>query len=454
MPTPPSPEPAATRDIYSVSRLNSEVRAVLEGSFPLLWVEGELSNLARPSSGHIYFSLKDAAAQVRCAMFRMKRQRLRFQPENGQRVLIRARVGLYEARGEFQLLVEHMEPAGEGALQQAFEELKRRLAAEGLFDSERKRPLPPFPHCIGVVTSPSGAAVRDVLRVLDHRFPAIPVVIYPVPVQGAEAAREIEAMIELANRRNECDLLILTRGGGSAEDLAVFNDEGLARAIHRSRVPVVSAIGHEIDFTIADFVADLRAATPSAAAEIASPDRQEVLQRLYGLERRLVLQIRQRLAQDARRLADLQRRLLLCHPGSRLLQQQQRLDELEQRLGHALHNRLQRARERLATLDARLLSHTPAHRLQQLHQQCRDLERRLPRLMEQRLQQLRQQMTTAAGRLHTLSPLATLERGYSITRLLPEGRVLHDAAQVTPGDRVETLLARGTLLCRVEKGTP
>ena len=251
-------EELSQRDILTVSRLNSEVRSVLEGSFPLLWVEGEISNLAQPASGHIYFTLKDRHAQVRCAMFRLKRQRLRFLPENGSQVLLRCRVGLYESRGEFQLMVEHMEPAGDGALRQAFEALKEKLAGEGLFDVDYKKPLPEYPRQIGVITSPTGAAVRDILHVLERRFPAAGVVLYPVQVQGETAASEIEAMIRLADHRAECDLLILTRGGGSLEDLAAFNDERVARAIHASTLPIVSAVGHEIDFTIADFVADRR----------------------------------------------------------------------------------------------------------------------------------------------------------------------------------------------------
>ncbi|MCP5022944.1 MAG: exodeoxyribonuclease VII large subunit, partial [bacterium] len=270
MPSSPSIS-APQRDIYSVSRLNSEVRAVLDASFPLLWVEGEISNLARPSSGHIYFSLKDPHSQVRCAMFRMKRQRLRFEPENGMQVLVRARPNLYEARGDFQLSIEHMELGGEGLLRQAFEELKQRLDQEGLFDSGQKRPLPQFPRQIGVITSPSGAAIRDMISVLKRRLPAIPVVIYPVQVQGDRSAVDINQAVQLANRRSECDLLILTRGGGSLEDLMAFNDEQVARAIAASEIPIISAIGHEIDFTIADFVADQRAPTPSAAAELATP---------------------------------------------------------------------------------------------------------------------------------------------------------------------------------------
>ena len=444
---------AFSRDIYTVSRLNSEVRAVLEGSFPLLWVEGEISNLARPASGHVYFSLKDAHAQVRCALFRMRRQRLRFQPADGQRVLMRARISLYEGRGEYQLIVEHMEPAGEGALRQAFEQLKQRLADEGLFDSGHKSPLPSWPRRIGVITSPTGAAIRDVLSVLARRFPVIPVVVYPVPVQGAEAPAAIADMIRLANHRNECDLLILTRGGGSLEDLAAFNDEGVARAIHESRLPIVSAIGHEVDFSIADFVADRRAPTPSAAAELVSPDRDEVRQTLEQGRRRLRRQMDQRLALLATRLGHLADRLQRLHPGNRLLQQAQRLDELEQRLGQTMTRLLRHRQQRLELLATRLRARSPALRIGQAGSHCGQLRQRLDRAITGLLQANRQRLAAHAGSLQALSPLATLERGYSITRRLVDGRVVTAAGMVSAGDRVETLLARGRLVCRVEEQT-
>ena len=261
------------RDIYSITRLNREVRAVLEDSFPpSLWVRGEISNLAQPGSGHIYFSLKDKHSQVRCAMFRSANRHLRFAPENGREVLVRAGVSLYEGRGEFQLIVESMEPAGAGALQQAFEELKQRLLEEGLFADEHKQPLPAFPGTIGIITSPTGAAVRDIIHVLERRYARAGVIVYPVPVQGEGSAQQIAQAVDVANQRRECDVLILARGGGSLEDLWSFNEEIVARAIHHSVIPVVSGIGHEIDFTIADFVADQRAPTPSAAAEMVSPD--------------------------------------------------------------------------------------------------------------------------------------------------------------------------------------
>jgi len=437
------------RNVLTVSRLNSEVRAVLEGSFPLLWVEGEISNLAQPPSGHIYFTLKDRHAQVRCAMFRMKRQRLRFMPENGIQVLLRGRVGLYEGRGEFQLIAEHMEPAGEGALRRAFDALKEKLSAEGLFDTDVKKPLPAYPSQIGIITSPTGAAVRDILTVLKRRFPAAGVVIYPVQVQGNQAPSEIETMIRLAERRAECDLLIIARGGGSLEDLAAFNDESVARAIYATSLPIVSAVGHEIDFTIADFVADQRAATPSAAAELVSPDRIEVETQIDSLAGRLLRQFQQRLEKRGSKLQNLHNRLFNSHPGNRIMQWQQRMDELQQRLHHAINNDQRHRLALLNTLAMRFAAGTPVQELRQLVQRRAGLNKRLVYAIETLFEQHRLQLAKAAANLHALSPLATLERGYSITRRAEDGSVIQDATGVAVGERVETLLARGSLTCEV-----
>ncbi len=449
MPSSP-PVSAPQRDIYSVSRLNSEVRAVLDVSFPLLWVEGEISNLARPSSGHIYFSLKDPHSQVRCAMFRMKRQRLRFEPENGMQVLVRARPNLYEARGDFQLSIEHMEPSGEGLLRQAFDELKQRLDQEGLFSTDLKRPLPLFPRQIGVITSPSGAAIRDVISVLKRRFPSIPVVIYPVQVQGERSVTEISQALQLANRRTECDLLILTRGGGSLEDLMAFNDERVARAISTSKIPIISAIGHEIDFTIVDFVADQRAPTPSAAAELATPDQRELSEKITGFYRHLSSQITRQQKTLRLGIDNLQQRLSLLHPGLQLGQRQQRVDELEQRLGLVLKTRMQQNRQQLTNLEARLQSQTPEKQITLLKQKSQELGRRI-QFAVSNLHRVQEQRLAAIIRgMNTLSPLATLERGYSITTRLPGGEILDNAAKLTAGDQVETRLAHGTIRCLVE----
>lgn len=439
--------PIPGRDIFSVSRLNAEVRAVLEGSFPLLWVEGEISNLARPSSGHIYFSLKDANAQVRCAMFRMRRSRLRFNPENGQQVVVRARVGLYEGRGEFQLIIEHMEPAGAGTLQQQFEALKAKLAVEGLFDTANKSPLPDLPWQIGLITSPSGAAVHDVLTVLKRRYPAVPVLIYPVPVQGSGAAAEITAAIRLARQRADCDLLILTRGGGSLEDLAEFNDETLAREIFACEIPLISAVGHEVDFSIADFVADRRAPTPSAAAEMAVPDQRETEQRLQQLKQRIALQLHNRLSREDTRLSHLQHRLQQLHPARALEQRRQRIDELEMRLQQAMRQQMRSRTLGFQALGSRLNGSNPTHRLVQARQRLQYASDRLLATTRPVLEQAGRRLATAAASLNALSPLATLERGFAIVR--HQGRVVQDASQLARGDQLDIRLARGGVTAEV-----
>ncbi len=440
-----------SRDIWSVSRLNGEIRAVLEGSFPLLWVEGEISNLATPRSGHSYFSLKDEHAQVRCALFRNKRMLLRFQPKDGDRVLVRARVSLYEARGDFQLIIEHMEPAGAGALQRAFEELKARLEAEGLFDTRRKQPLPAFPRCIGVVTSPTGAAVRDILQVLKRRFPGLPVIIYPTLVQGEDAAREIAATLKLADRRGDCDLLILARGGGSLEDLWAFNDEALARTIAELETPLISAIGHEVDFTIADFVADRRAPTPSAAAELATPDSEQLQHQLDVLEGRLQRAMQRLLTEKRQHLEQHLHRLRLLHPVRRIHEQQQRLDELGMRMEAAMKNRLAQHRQVLGELQSRLRLLSPAQRLKTLGSTLLQQRENLQTAMEQRLLRHRLQLESLSRELHAVSPLQTLARGYSITTEAGSGKVITHADGVSPGTHIHTRLAEGELLSVVEQ---
>ena len=441
---------APERDIYSVSRLNQEARLLLEQGFPRIWLEGELSNVSRPSSGHLYFTLKDARAQIRAAMFRSRNQAIRFRPEEGLQVLVRGRISLYEPRGDYQLIVDQMEEAGDGALRRAFEELKRKLDAEGLFDAARKQPLPTLPSRIGVITSPSGAAVRDVISVLRRRFPAIPVLIYPVPVQGKEAGGEIANAIRLASRRAECDVLILTRGGGSLEDLWPFNEEVVARAIHDCRVPLVSAVGHEIDFTIADFVADRRAATPSAAAELVVPDQLEWLARLTQLSARLENRLRQLLSDDQRRMAWLEQRLQQLHPGQYLRQQAQRLDELEQRARLLIEIKFNRLQYSLKELNEELQRHSPTQLLGRLRLQQDLLAQRLGTAVLGLLAEKRRRLELACRSLDTISPLATLQRGYAIVSQLPERRILRQATSVKAGDRVEARLAEGTLVCTVD----
>ncbi|MEA3275841.1 MAG: exodeoxyribonuclease VII large subunit [Pseudomonadota bacterium] len=439
-----------SRDIYSVSRLNREVRAVLEGSFPLLWVEGEISNLAQPASGHIYFSLKDPAAQVRCAMFRPKRLLLGFKPGNGHHVLMRARVGLYEGRGDFQLIVEQMEPAGEGALRLELEQLKQKLAAEGLFDEACKRSPPPFPRQAGLVTSASGAAIRDLLSVLRRRFPALPVVVYPAQVQGEGAVDELVAALDLASARGECDVLILARGGGSLEDLMAFNDEAVARAIRRSAIPVVTGIGHEIDLTIADLAADRRGATPSAAGELVSPSAPHLAQRLRAIEQRLSGTQARAVSVLRQRFAAVARHLRLLHPLGRLQRQQQRVDDLERRLIASMRGQLKSGQVRHRPLGTRLVAASPARTLERLGLANRALAERLARLMPRKIRGRRERLARTIQALDMLSPLATLARGYAIVRLLPRGRVLRDAHDAQPGSRIEAQLQKGTLTALVE----
>jgi exodeoxyribonuclease VII large subunit len=437
------------RDIYSVSRLNREVRVLLERGFGSLWLEAEISNFARPSSGHWYFSLKDAAAQVRCAMFRQRNTFCAFTARDGQKVLVRARIGLYEPRGEYQLIVDHMEDAGLGALKRQFEELSAKLAREGLFAAERKRRLPSLRRRIGIITSPTGAAVRDILHVLARRFPAAAVLIYPVPVQGAQAAAEIAAALELAGRRAECDVLIVARGGGSLEDLWAFNDERLARAIVASPIPVITGIGHEIDFTIADFAADVRAPTPSAAAELVVPDAEEWLGAFVQFAARLERCMRRRLEVRRERLRWLAGRAALVSPAARLGAQAQRLDELEQCLIRALRRRLQEQRERLRWLAGRAALVSPAARLTQQLSRLEGLHQRLQRAWRQAIGSRRERLLPLVRTLNAVSPLATLERGYAIVSL-EGGGILRDAAEARPGTLIEARLAKGRVRAKVE----
>jgi exodeoxyribonuclease VII large subunit len=441
----PAPLPQTFRDVYTVTRLNREARAILEGSFPPLWVEGEVSNLSRPASGHLYFSLKDADCQVRCALFRSKSARLGFELGNGMQVLARAEVSLYEGRGEFQLIVEHLEPAGEGRLRLALEALKRRLAAEGLFVEEHKIPLPALPRAVGVITSPSGAAIRDVLSVLRRRFPALPVVLYPVPVQGAGAAAAIALALASADRRRDCDVLILARGGGSLEDLWAFNEELVARAIYSCGLPVVTGIGHEIDFTIADLCADRRAATPSAAAELVSPERLDLLYRLRGLEARLLRTLLAGIGRVAERVDWLKRRLV--HPSRRLTDIGQRLDELSLRLARATQTALALKRSRLGAQKARMLRHEPRQALELLTARCRHQEARLAQAIGERLAAHREQLARLGATLDAVSPLATLSRGYAI--VTRSGTVVRDATGLRRGDPVTARFARGEADCEV-----
>ncbi len=437
------------RTIYSVSEFNRTVRGLLESQFPLLWIEGEISNLSKPASGHIYFTLKDESAQVRCAMFKGRNQLVRFKPENGQKILLRARVSLYEARGDFQLIAEHMEEAGDGALQRAFEALKVKLAAEGLFDAGNKRSLPEIPQHIGVITSPTGAAIRDVLSVLKRRFPSIPVSIYPVSVQGEKAAPEISRALETARIDKRCDVLLLIRGGGSLEDLWAFNEEQVARAIVKCDIPVISGVGHEVDVTIADFAADQRAATPSAAAELVSPNQQTYLHKLHTYQRNLIRQIRQQLKQATDQTQWLHNRLKLQHPKSQLAQQTQQLDELTESLQSAFYDVLNEKRHQLKYAMQGLLGNRPDQFIDYQQSQLNDLTSRLNYIAQQNIDSKRQALSHLCRTLQAVSPLNTLSRGYSITRD-SKGHTITSEEQVKSGDLLTTQLHEGKIKSRIE----
>ena len=433
----------------SVSELNRSVRLLLEQSLPLAWISGEISNLTIAASGHWYFSLKDKTAQVRCVMFRGRTTALDFRPSEGLQVEIRATPGLYEPRGEFQLNVDFMRKAGLGALFEQFERLKAKLAAEGLFDAARKRPLPQHVTRIGIVTSPAAAALRDVLTTLRRRMPSIQVVLYPTLVQGEGAAAQITRAIEIANRRAEVELLIVCRGGGSIEDLWAFNEESVARAIAASQLPLVSGVGHETDVTIADFVADRRAATPTAAAELVSPNRAEMSLRLQQLARRLQRDIWRRLQSDEQRLDYLARRLQ--HPGQKLQQQQQRLQQLQARLQQALARRLEQARWRLDLAGQRVPALRPD--IPQLMRQQAQLQQRMAAAANRQLQLLELRLRHAAVQLQQLNPAAVLERGYSIVET-SKGRVLTDASQAQLNQTLKIRLARGRVFAGVSAIEP
>lgn len=439
------------RQILSVSQLNQRARQLLETHLPLLWVEAEISNFSRPSSGHWYFTLKDANAQIRCAMFRNRNQLVRQLPQAGQQVLVRGRVSLYEGRGDYQLIVEHMEESGFGVLQRNFEALKTKLHQEGLFAVERKRALPALPRHIGVITSPSGAAIHDILTVLRRRFPAIPVTLLPVAVQGNEAAPQICAAIERANHCTDCDVLIVGRGGGSLEDLWPFNEESVARAIAASRIPVVSAVGHEVDTTISDYVADMRAPTPSAAAELLTPDQQEIASALEYQAQRLTRAMVTALRHRQQQLGTLRARLR--HPGERLQTQAQRLDHLEMRLRKHMQQQLQQWHWQINSLHNRQKHLHPEKRLNAEQQRLQNLHQRLQRGMAMALEKQQQRLRHAVGLLDSVSPLNTLKRGYAIVRN-DRQQIIRHRDQVSRGERITIRLGEGEISSRVEDIQP
>jgi exodeoxyribonuclease VII large subunit len=436
------------RKIWTVSGLTARVKELLEAHFPAFWVEGEISNFRISSAGHAYFTLKDETAQLKAVLFKGKGRRLRFEPADGLQVLAFGGLDLYAPRGEYQLVVELLEPKGLGALQLAFEQLKTRLAAEGLFAAERKRPLPRFPRKIGIVTSPGGAAIRDILQIISRRFADLHIVIAPVRVQGAEAAGEIVGGIQDLNRLGDFDVIIVARGGGSLEDLWAFNEEAVARAIAGSKVPVISAVGHETDVTIADFVADLRAPTPSGAAELVVEEKQAVAEWLIGLYDRMKRSIRHRIRRHREQVEFLARRRVLTDPARPVRDLERRLDELTARLGAGLTGARREARHRAILATNSLLSHNPLARISNVAQLLDQVGGRLQSGVARRMERAQDSLRTAMGQLDSLSPLAVLRRGYSLTRL-PSGEIVRSGRQVAPGSLVLVLLHEGTLGARV-----
>lgn len=439
------------RIILSVTRLTSLINGLLEENFGHIWVEGEISNLSRPYSGHIYFTLKDSGAMIRCVMFKGSARFLKFKPEEGMTLIVKGRLTVYGQRGEYQIVAEYMEPRGIGELQLAFMQLKERLASEGLFDESRKRPLPQFPGRVGVITSPSGAAIHDILNVLGRRMTAVELLLYPVAVQGDGAAAEITKGIEDMNRLRLADILIVGRGGGSVEDLWPFNEECLARAIRRSRIPVVSAVGHETDWTICDFAADLRAATPSAAAEIVSAGSIELEARIEGFFDRLIQAQKIRLGAlrgsvEAARRSIHDPTMLLGHMG-------QRIDDLSERLHLAARNCLARRRELATGYELKLAGLHPAVMISRRKQDVVMLSEKMERKIADMLGGIKLQYGDSVARLNTLSPLNTLLRGYSVAERVKNGSIVRDSASISVGERLLVRFHKGRATCIVEDKT-
>ena len=437
----------------TVSELNRQARALLEKGLARLWVEGEISNLARPASGHVYFSLKDDSAQIRCAYFRQRQRRPTINLKDGDQVLAFGRVSIYEARGDYQLIVEQVEPAGEGELRRRFEALKKKLASEGLFDEELKRPIPELPRRIGVVTSPSGAAIRDILTVLRRRFAAIPVIVYPTAVQGEAAANQIVSALSAAAKRGECDVIIIARGGGSLEDLWPFNEEVVARAISDSSIPIVSAIGHEVDFTISDFVADLRAPTPSGAAELVVLDQAEWFRSLKRTAARISSLGRRYLEDHFQELDFLSRRLSQSSPAAIVARQTDWLKNLQQVLAGTVRYDLVKRSRALELVRTRLLQRSPTIEVQYSVQRAAELKQRLKNYGSGSIERLRNRLRLAERALHSVSPLATLERGYAIVSDTDSGKILTDASATKAGNAITARLAHGSLTATVETTT-
>jgi len=437
------------RDIYSISRLAREVRTVLESGFPLLWIEGEISNLAIPASGHWYFTLKDEATQIRCAMFRNKNKLVGLTPENGKKIIIRARISFYEARGEFQCIVEHVEDAGEGLLQQQFDNLKNKLNNEGLFDNKHKQSFPNISDCIGVITSPTGAAIHDILTTLKRRYSAQKIIIYPVLVQGSKSALQISHAIQTATNRNECDCLIISRGGGSLEDLWSFNEEIVARAIFNCKIPIVSAIGHEVDITIADYVADYRAPTPTAAAEFVSPDQGELHKNLSRIFNRLKHSINLTISREVENIK--LRNSQLVHPGQYLQNVAQRLDDLSIRMNNHYIQRIKQHKSKLNSINMRFNNAVPSKKILQLKIQHENLNKQFTSAWNNVFDQKKYQLNLLARTLNSVSPLATLNRGYAIVKVVKTNEIIRSFTEVKKDTRINITLSKGELTCYVEE---
>ncbi len=432
------------RKIYSVSELSQQIRGLLEKGFPDVWVTGEISNFKAAGSGHFYFTLKDSTAQVRAVCFRSQARYLKFKPQDGLSVIVRGRLSVYEARGEYQLYVEYLEPAGLGALQLAFEQLKQKLAAEGLFDPSRKRPLPLLPRAVGIVTSPTGAVIRDILRILRRRFRNLRVVVYPAKVQGEGAAAEIAEGIRTLNRQAEVDVIIVARGGGSLEDLWAFNEEGVARAIAASKVPVISAVGHETDFTIADFVADLRAPTPSAAAELVVPRKRDLVADLENRAHRISQVVRLNLSEARGRLRELHLHRVFQRMATRLAERAQQVDEWLARLERSARQHLGAARERWLEASAGIVRYDFRRLLRLKRAALGERRAQFEAAFERFVVDRRNRLSRRQAILGERSPLVILNRGYSITRDA-HGKVVRDAASVPLGGGISVRLARGEL---------
>ncbi len=438
-----------SEEILTISRLNRDIRFLIEGTFPFIWVEGEVSNFIQAHSGHWYFSLKDEAAQVRCAMFRPQNRRLILNLKDGMQVLVKARPSLYEGRGEFQLIIETLEEAGIGKLQKAFELLKKKLGEKGLFDAVYKKSLPSIPRCIGIVTSPTGAAIRDILHVLKRRYAVAPVIIYPTLVQGEKAAANIIKALKLANQRQECDVLILARGGGCLEDLWPFNEESVAQAIFDSSIPIITGIGHEIDFTIADFTADVRAPTPSAAAELITPDSTELTARFLQSKQRLLFLIKQKLQYTFEQLQWIEKNLTQWHPKNRLLEKLQQLDFCTLKITRLQQILMHQQQQKLHELSQKLFDLTPVHRIHQQQMQLKLCQATFNHLMKTLLQKKQQAFHQQVATLDALSPLATLKRGFAIVTVKKNHALLRSVSQIKTQDKIDVQVTDGKIECIV-----